>query len=179
MYAITITIIFCLFGILRNEFGFSDLKTCSLEHNKSIRIVYNIFLLINVAAIWSLLLYSWKNIKINSSLILFQYCLVVISVSLTISITVIMDFLTEYSNQNQKTYSNIGIVFGSLTGSCIAIARLSNKSLLRKLRTRIFVRKSMQFTDSMLSMLKPEETITFEATILSEFFENITTEVIN
>ena len=103
----------------------------------------------------------------------------VISVSLTISITVIMDFLTEYSNQNQKTYSNIGIVFGSLTGSCIAIARLSNKSLLRKLRTRIFVRKSMQFTDSMLSMLKPEETITFEATILSEFFENITTEVIN
>ena len=51
IYAITITLLFCLLGIIKDEFGFSDVRTCSLEHSKSIRVVYNTFLLVNVALI--------------------------------------------------------------------------------------------------------------------------------
>ena len=90
-----------------------------------------------------------------------------------------MDFLCEYEENNKKEYASIGIVFGSLTGSCIALARLSNKRLLRKLYVRVFIKKKRQLTDTMLSMMKSDISINYEASCLADFFDNITNEVRN
>lgn len=177
VFAISITISFCLLGILRNEFGESKMHTCSLIDNRVTRTVYSSYVMASIFAIWGLLIYIWKKIKESSSGIVFSYSLVVMSVTTTITISTLMDILKSYTNGESKQYNAVGVIFGSLTGTCIALARLSNRNLLKKLKVRLFVSRARQLTDTMLSLLNPEESISVEATFFGEFFDSITKKV--
>lgn len=107
---------------------------------------------------------------------MFNYVMVVVSVSLTICIAQIMEFL-EHSKHHQGYYKKVGIIFGSMTGTCIALARLSNKSLLTRLYFRIKT-SSKPLSDTMVSMVYMEDLDSEEITFLGELFNSITKKVI-
>ena len=177
--SVSVALAFCLSGLLRDDFGETAMRTCSLQDSKATKIAYSAYIFVSVLAIWTLLIVIWSKLRTSSSAIFFNYSIVVVSVTTTVSISLMMDFLKDYSTGEGNTYRPLGVVSGSLTGTCIALARLSNRKLLKKLYGKLCLGKRKMMSDTMLSMMSPEETISEEGTFLSDFFDNITKKVRN
>jgi hypothetical protein len=151
------------------------MDTCSFEDGKKGRYAYSIFIFVNILIVWGILLSIWKELRRSLTTLMINYVMVIVSVSLTICIAQIMEFL-EHVNHHQGYYKKVGIIFGSMTGTCIALARLSNKSLLNRLYFRI-KSSSKPLSETMVSMVYMEDLDSEEITFLGEFFNSITKKV--
>lgn len=176
VYTCCVSVSFGVVGVLTGQFGVSDVSTCSFEDGKPGRYVYSSFIFVNIFVIWFILISIWKELKNSVSSLMFNYVMVIVSVSLTICVAQIMELL-EHLSQHKGTYKMIGIIFGSLTGTCIALARLCNRSLMTRLYIRMFRGPNRPLTDTMLSMISMDEITNEEVTFLGEFFEIITKKV--
>lgn len=172
----TVATVFSVSGAVAGQFGISDMRTCSFEDGKVGRYAYSIFIYLNVLVIWGILLSIWKELKKSMTNLMCNYVMVIVSVSFTICIAQIMEFL-EHEKNHRGLYREVGIIFGSMTGTCIALARLSNRALLNRILFRIRNRSSQQMTDTMVSMVDIEDLDSEEITFLGEFFNSITKKV--
>jgi hypothetical protein len=178
IYAVAISAFFCFLGLTTNDFGESSIGACYLVDKKTTRFVYISYIFGNILAVWGMLIYAWKDIKSSSSGILFNYVLVVVAVSVTVSMSETMDLMANLSSGSKKeNYKDVGVIFGSMTGMGIALARLSNRKLMRKLWYKVFYSKKKQLRDSILSVMEPEEIQSPEISSLGEFFDSITKKV--
>ena len=176
VYAFCVSVCFGVVGALTEQFGVSDISTCSFEDGKPGRYVYSVFIFGNIFGIWGILVSIWKDLRSSDSSLMFNYVMVIVSVSLTICVAQIMELL-EHLSSHKGNFKMAGIIFGSLTGTCIALSRLCNKSLMVRLYDRTFHSSQRPLTDTMMSMISMDEVSTEEVTFLGEFFEVITKKV--
>lgn len=176
VYAVVVSGLFCVAGVLGEQFGVSDMKTCSFQDGKPARYVYSSFLFVNILVIWLILFSIRKELRSNVSSLMFNYVMVIVSVSLTICVAQVMEII-EHVNKHKGDFRMVGIIFGSLTGTCIALSRLINKSLLTRLYFRAMYSSKRQVTDTMLSLISLDNIYSEEITFLSEYFDSITKKV--
>ena len=109
----------------------------------------------------------------TKSKLLFNYCLVIFSANVMISISTIMQVLGLMVHSH-GIFNPIAIISGSMTGFCIGIARLSNKKLLLQLRRKLFKRENYESKET--SLIINRESLA-DPVFLGEYFENITKKV--
>ena len=130
----------------------------------------------NISALWVILLYLWKEIAKSKSKLLFNYCMVIIAVNLTITFTNLMELMAVTISTDEDTYKAVSIVLGSTTGMGIGIARLSNRKLMQGLKEKLCRKKTNDpGIDSLLSVNKAS--ISIDAPYLADYFDNITKKV--
>ena len=172
----SVAIAFSVSGAVAGQFGISDMRTCSFKNGKQGRYPYSIFIYANVTIVWGILISIWKELKTNMTSLMCNYVMVIVSVSLTISIALTMEFLERQKN-HEGDFRDVGIIFGSMSGTCIALARLSNRALWNRIFFRIRNRNSQQISDRMVSLVDMEDLDSEEITFLGELFNSITKKV--
>ncbi|OMJ72218.1 hypothetical protein SteCoe_29393 [Stentor coeruleus] len=177
IYSLATSCIFSSIGIITKQFGLSPSGTCSLHHGP-LRLAYMMFLFANIICIWIIVLYVWKDVKKNSSSLMFSYVMVVLSVSITITISQTIDLL-EYFFKISSASRDTAIIFGSLTGTCISLSRLLNKTLLRKLKSYFSTNENINSSDQAISLLEFQKSSFEASSTFSEFFQNITRQTLS
>ena len=119
-----------ILGIFNKDLGLSALKTCSL---KSTSLTSNIRLVsfgVAILVMWVLVWITIKKVGKTYSNVIFNYFLVVLSMSSLVALTNILKFIPIFKSDELKDVPNM---LGTLTGVGIGVSRLSNKRLLKQI----------------------------------------------
>lgn len=146
---------------IRGDYGSSGVETCSLVHNSLTENIRLGSFGVEVIIFWIVLTYMAKKIGNSYSNLLFNYYLVILSMTITVTLVNVIGNVQFLGVKYQHIYGDIALIIGTTTGIWVGLSRLANRRLLKQVlwklgykpKNSINVRRSalIEQSDSMLS----------------------------
>ena len=114
-----------------HDFGTSDIKTCSLAPHSITETTRLVIFGVQTVLMWCLIVYMIKKVGKTYSNVIYNYFLVIFTMTASVSIVNILGFAGEFNLKNPGMYTAVALAVGATTGISMGISRLSNRRLIK------------------------------------------------
>ena len=146
------------------DYGSSNMQTCSVVPRTVTANIRLATFAIEIVAMWAMIAYMMKKVGKTYSNVIFNYFLVIFTMSASVTIVNILGFAKDFQADHPHIYTELALVIGSTTGISIGLSRLSNRRLIRHILWKFGIK------------LKPKKNIYTRTITLTELSDSILNE---
>lgn len=118
---------------LHNDFGSSDIGTCSLVPTSLTESIRIYTFMVETILMWVLVGIMYKKVGKTYSNVIFNYYMVILTMTSSVTVVNVLGYSDKFDKKDQQIYSNIALVVGSTTGISMGLSRLINKRLIKQI----------------------------------------------
>lgn len=159
---------------IHGDYGSSDIKTCSLAPKSLTESIRLSSFAIDIILMWLLIGYMLGKVGKTYSNVIFNYFLVIFSMTLSVTIVNLLGFSEDFDLKNPTIYSQIALLIGTTTGISIGLSRLANRRLLKQIFWKFGIKKKRISKLTSSSIFEQSDSLVNQNIYnLADLFENL------
>ena len=178
LFSIGFAVFLVVLALCLGEFGSSRIKTCTLAHGSITHHIRLASFAFDIAAMWILMAFIVGKVGKTYSNVIYNYYLVILSVSICVTITNILNNIELFGGNNQEGFADCAGIIAASTGIWIGISRLYNKRLVRHVLWKLgFKHRNTPALEKSEVTIQSDSLLNENIYNLGDLFENLSKKI--
>lgn len=166
-------VLLVVFAELNNDFGSSDIGTCSLIPTSLTEALRVYSFAVEIILMWILIGAMVKKVGKTYSNVIFNYFMVILTMTFSVTIVNALGYANKFNFKDPQTYSNLALVIGSSTGVSMGLSRLMNKRLIKQVLWKLGYKWRFRYRNLQSFKSSYDSFLNINIYNLGDLFENL------